>query len=135
MPGSQSASRSAAIAAELRDEILRGQYREGERLPSERDLAERFGVHRTVRSENAFPWDPNKPNKSYGMEGFSLAEVGAVPDPAPLRFSAWASHERLPFSAVEPPASPRSIVAGATVTASGTTKAPSGMRSVRSTGC
>jgi GntR family transcriptional repressor for pyruvate dehydrogenase complex len=42
----QSISRSAAIAAELRDEILRGQYRRGERLPSERDLAERFGVHR-----------------------------------------------------------------------------------------
>jgi DNA-binding FadR family transcriptional regulator len=42
----QSASRSAAITAELRDEILRGQYRCGERLPSERDLAERFAVHR-----------------------------------------------------------------------------------------
>ncbi len=42
----QSTSRSAAIAAELRDEILRGQYRCGERLPSERDLAERYGVHR-----------------------------------------------------------------------------------------
>lgn len=41
-----SISRSAAIAAEIRDEILRGQYREGERLPSERDLAERYGVHR-----------------------------------------------------------------------------------------
>jgi DNA-binding FadR family transcriptional regulator len=39
-------SRSAAIAAELRDQILRGQYRSGERLPSERDLAERFAVHR-----------------------------------------------------------------------------------------
>lgn len=42
----QASTRSAAIAAELRDEILRGQYRRGERLPSERDLAERFGVHR-----------------------------------------------------------------------------------------
>ncbi|MBW2289001.1 MAG: FadR family transcriptional regulator [Deltaproteobacteria bacterium] len=42
----QAISRSAAIAAELRDEILRGQYRSGERLPSERDLAERFSVHR-----------------------------------------------------------------------------------------
>jgi len=42
----QHTSRSAAIAAELRDEILRGQYRSGERLPSERDLAERFAVHR-----------------------------------------------------------------------------------------
>lgn len=34
------------VAAELRDEILRGRFREGERLPSERDLALRFGVHR-----------------------------------------------------------------------------------------
>ena len=39
----QHTSRSAAIAAELRDEILRGQYRSGERLPSERDLAARSG--------------------------------------------------------------------------------------------
>jgi DNA-binding FadR family transcriptional regulator len=42
----QACSRSAAIAAELRDDILRGQYRSGERLPSERDLAGRYGVHR-----------------------------------------------------------------------------------------
>ena len=34
------------VAAELRDEILRGRFRAGERLPSERDLALRFGVHR-----------------------------------------------------------------------------------------
>jgi len=34
------------VAGELRDEILRGRFRAGERLPSERDLAERFGVHR-----------------------------------------------------------------------------------------
>ncbi len=47
----QTPSRSAAIAAELRDEILRGQYRCGERLPSERDLAERFGVHRSAVRE------------------------------------------------------------------------------------
>jgi GntR family transcriptional repressor for pyruvate dehydrogenase complex len=42
----QPTSRSAAIAAELRNEILRGQYRCGERLPSERDLVERFSAHR-----------------------------------------------------------------------------------------
>ncbi len=43
-------SQDSSIAALLRDDILRGQYRCGERLPSERDLAERFGVHRsTVR--------------------------------------------------------------------------------------
>ncbi len=34
------------VATKLRNEILRGQYRVGERLPSERDLAERFGVNR-----------------------------------------------------------------------------------------
>ena len=44
-------TQESSIAAELRDDILRGHYRSGERLPSERDLAERFGVHRsTVRS-------------------------------------------------------------------------------------
>jgi len=42
----QAPSRSAAIAAELRDEILRGRYRSGDRLPSERDLADRFSAHR-----------------------------------------------------------------------------------------
>ena len=41
-PGSQ----AERIAGTLRDEILRGQYREGERLPSERDLAQRFGTTR-----------------------------------------------------------------------------------------
>jgi DNA-binding FadR family transcriptional regulator len=45
-----SKSQDSYIAATMRDDILRGQYRCGERLPSERDLAERFGVHRsTVR--------------------------------------------------------------------------------------
>ena len=39
-------SRSDAIADLLRDEILRGQYRVGERLPSERDLALRFETSR-----------------------------------------------------------------------------------------
>lgn len=44
-------TQESSIAAQLRDDILRGQYRCGERLPSERDLAERFGVHRsTVRA-------------------------------------------------------------------------------------
>jgi DNA-binding FadR family transcriptional regulator len=42
--------RSTRLAHALRDEILRGQYRPGERLPSERDLAARFGTSRgTVR--------------------------------------------------------------------------------------
>lgn len=46
-----SVTQDSSIAATLRDDILRGQYRRGERLPSERDLAERFGVHRsTVRA-------------------------------------------------------------------------------------
>jgi DNA-binding FadR family transcriptional regulator len=44
-------SKSSVIAAELRDEILRGHYRSGERLPSERDLADRFGVHRSAVRE------------------------------------------------------------------------------------
>jgi DNA-binding FadR family transcriptional regulator len=45
-----STSQESSIAAELRDDILRGHYRCGERLPSERDLAQRFNVHRsTVR--------------------------------------------------------------------------------------
>jgi len=34
------------ITGQLRDDILRGQYRPGERLPSERDLAARFEVNR-----------------------------------------------------------------------------------------
>ncbi len=42
----KSAPLSERISAELRDEILRGRYRPGERLPSERDLAQRFEVHR-----------------------------------------------------------------------------------------
>jgi DNA-binding FadR family transcriptional regulator len=44
-------SQDASIAADLRDDILRGQYRCGERLPSERDLAQRFGVHRSTIRE------------------------------------------------------------------------------------
>ncbi len=39
-------SRAAEITDALRDDILRGQYRPGERLPSERDLAGRFCANR-----------------------------------------------------------------------------------------
>ncbi|MDE0884307.1 MAG: GntR family transcriptional regulator [Myxococcota bacterium] len=39
-------SHSEQISAELRSEILRGRYRSGDRLPSERDLAQRFEVSR-----------------------------------------------------------------------------------------
>lgn len=39
-------SLASEIEAELRDDILRGQYRPGERLPSERDLAARFNASR-----------------------------------------------------------------------------------------
>ena len=42
----ESPSRNDEIATTLRDEILRGQYRPGERLPSERDLAARFETGR-----------------------------------------------------------------------------------------
>jgi DNA-binding FadR family transcriptional regulator len=34
------------VASELRDDILRGRYQAGDRLPSERELAERFDTHR-----------------------------------------------------------------------------------------
>ncbi len=45
-----SPSRTQEISNVLRDEILRGQYRPGERLPSERDLTSRFETSRgTVR--------------------------------------------------------------------------------------
>ncbi len=45
-----SSSRSQEISNILRDEILGGQYRPGERLPSERDLSSRFETSRgTVR--------------------------------------------------------------------------------------
>ncbi len=42
----QHLSRVAEISAALREEILRGQYRPGERLPSERELASRFSANR-----------------------------------------------------------------------------------------
>lgn len=43
-------TRTETIASILRDDILRGQYRPGERLPSERDLATRHATSRgTVR--------------------------------------------------------------------------------------
>jgi GntR family transcriptional repressor for pyruvate dehydrogenase complex len=35
------------VAARLREQILGGKYEPGERLPSERELAERLGVHRS----------------------------------------------------------------------------------------
>lgn len=43
---SSTSSLSNEIAGELREEILRGHYRVGERLPSERDLATRFSASR-----------------------------------------------------------------------------------------
>jgi len=39
------------IACELRDAILRGRYQAGDRLPSERELAERFDTHRGAARE------------------------------------------------------------------------------------
>jgi len=42
----EATSRVDDITGQLRDDILRGQYRPGERLPSERDLAARFEVNR-----------------------------------------------------------------------------------------
>ena len=43
---SSAPSKAEEIAGILRTEILRGQYRAGERLPSERDLAARFCANR-----------------------------------------------------------------------------------------
>ena len=47
-----SKSRAEEISAILRDEILCGQYRPGERLPSERDLAARFATNRGAVRES-----------------------------------------------------------------------------------
>jgi DNA-binding FadR family transcriptional regulator len=44
--GDEAASVPERIAASLRADILTGHYRTGERLPSERELAERFSTHR-----------------------------------------------------------------------------------------
>ena len=44
-------SQAHVVASQLREEILRGQYRPKERLPSERDLAERFEVNRSAVRE------------------------------------------------------------------------------------
>lgn len=46
MSNNNNTSRVEEITAILRTEVLRGQYRPGERLPSERDLAARFEVNR-----------------------------------------------------------------------------------------
>jgi GntR family transcriptional repressor for pyruvate dehydrogenase complex len=39
-------TKSPTVARQLRDEILEGRYRPGDRLPSERELVERLGIHR-----------------------------------------------------------------------------------------
>jgi DNA-binding FadR family transcriptional regulator len=39
-------TKSPAVAHRLRDEILQGRYRAGDRLPSERELVRQLGVHR-----------------------------------------------------------------------------------------
>ncbi len=46
MSDSPSLNRSESVLDRLRDEILTGQYRPGERLPSERELASRFETSR-----------------------------------------------------------------------------------------
>ena len=43
-------SKSVAIAAELRAQILNSEYKKGDKLPTESSLSERFGVSRqTIR--------------------------------------------------------------------------------------
>jgi GntR family transcriptional repressor for pyruvate dehydrogenase complex len=39
-------TKSPEVADRLRDEILRGRYQPGDRLPSERELVRRLGIHR-----------------------------------------------------------------------------------------
>lgn len=39
-------TKTPTVARRLRDEILRGRYRPGDRLPSERELVQRLGIHR-----------------------------------------------------------------------------------------
>ena len=46
MAEARTLTRAEEVAEVLRDEILRGQYRAGERLPSERELASRFETNR-----------------------------------------------------------------------------------------
>ena len=46
MAEARTMTRAEEVAEVLRDEILRGQYRPGERLPSERELASRFETSR-----------------------------------------------------------------------------------------
>lgn len=41
------ASRADSIASQIREEILRGDYQPGDRLPAEREIASRLGVNRT----------------------------------------------------------------------------------------
>lgn len=48
---SEEPSRADELAAELRAAILRGRYRAGDRLPSERELASRAGVNRVCARE------------------------------------------------------------------------------------
>ena len=49
---SENKSRVEKTFEVLRNEILLGQYRQGERLPSERDLSARFDVTRNVVRES-----------------------------------------------------------------------------------
>jgi DNA-binding FadR family transcriptional regulator len=46
-------SRPAELADAIRREIVTGRYRPGERLPSERELADQAGVNRRVATRPA----------------------------------------------------------------------------------
>lgn len=66
--GFQRGSLRTSIAEALRDDVLQGRFRPGDRLPSEADLARRFGVHRhTVREALA----------RLGREGLVAARRGS----------------------------------------------------------
>ena len=51
-PNASGRTKAEEITATLRDEILSGQYRPGERMPSERDLAARFEANRGAIRES-----------------------------------------------------------------------------------
>jgi DNA-binding FadR family transcriptional regulator len=109
-----SVSRKDGIATSLREEILLGRYRPGDRLPSERDLASRSGVSRGSAREILKQLELQGlievgrgdgarvlPLEEANLAVFShLLGVAGIPDPA-LVESLLEVHELLMIGAVE----------------------------------